>query len=88
MILQLFGNKSLVVQAVDFFECIRGRLSKPPTLTALADWLVAMREMGANPKTGLKDQSVIALRTLSLLAKTSRDQSTAYRAFNDWLELR
>jgi MoxR-like ATPase len=83
-----FTRSQLVTQALEFFYRMRDmepRLRKPPATAELLNWLVAMREDGANGGVALRDQPTYALRTIATLSKNLEDQQRCRLALDEWL---
>jgi MoxR-like ATPase len=83
-----FTDAPLVSQALEFFYRIRGlepRLRKPPATAELLNWLIALREDGAERDIELKKQPQYAIRTITTLLKGQEDRERGRLALRDWL---
>jgi MoxR-like ATPase len=72
-----FSTTPLVTDALDIFYRMRElapRLRKPPSTAELLNWLVAMREDGADSATPLNMQPEFPRRAIAALLKTDEDR--------------
>jgi MoxR-like ATPase len=84
-----FTDSPLVSQALEFFYRLRGlepHLRKPPATAELLNWLIALREDGAERDIELKKQPQYASRTIAALLKTQEDLQRGRLALGDWLK--
>ena len=83
------GDKTLLTDAISFFEHIRRQdagMRKKPGTAEFLNWLTVLVGHGLDPGTSLRDRKQLeqAARKLSTLAKVSEDQSTVRELFGAW----
>jgi len=80
----VFINRQVLVDAVDFFIFLRRRLQRQPTTAELLRWIEALRAKGADVSTGLRSQGELCLSTAGVLCKNPEDQKSIDAAFDEW----
>jgi MoxR-like ATPase len=84
-----FTETPLLAESVEFFYLLRDlepRLRKPPATAELLNWLVALREDGAESDTGLKKQTQYASRAILALLKNDEDRQRGRALLNEWVK--
>ncbi len=81
------GGSPLLTGAIAFFIYLRSGaadLAKAPATAELLDWILYLRERGADAQVGLKEQPKQVIPSLVTLLKNERDQKRSKDLWEGW----